>query len=693
MNLFVRPSLVLCLLALTAAAAADEPQPTPTPAPAEYRHYSMGQITVTDQAPSVETVDLEVVTAEEITAQNARTVAEALLMVPGIRVSTGRKSEPNVSIHGFDQSKILVLVDGVPYYETNYGKLDLNQIPTANVARIEVSKGAASVLYGANAMGGVVNIVTKEAAEQPFTSGTVEIGDNRLGVLAVTHGQRHGKLSYWLNYSHQDQDAWQVSGDYRPVDGRILYRNPSSTVPTVLQGEGERTNSDVDRDAVWAKLGWDSGPDAAYWVNLHWLDMSKGLPPASDQVTVFQAAPAFSQLGRMPDYRDSGVDFDLRQRLAERLVLKGKLFYHDHQDHYDSYRDLAYREQIARSTFKDALFGGAAILESPLNDWNTLRLSLNYKQDAHRERDDQYLPFAETASYTGSAGVEDELRLADTVRLVVGVSFDWFDVAEAERNVLSSSGDYLRQDPLATPAEDTWNPVVGLNWSLGPSGQLVASLGRKSRFPLLSQLYSSRNGNPDLVPEQSTNLVVGYERALTDAVSVEATGFWYDVSDLISRSGTDPNNVFQNYAEVDIGGVELGAALTPVAGLLVRADVTWTDATDRSEGRVTDAVLNVPQLAGSVAVRWQLPWFPARLDLDGTYMDDVYTSLPSARYPNDPMLAVDAVFLTNARFGWNLLPQLELWGAVRNLLDEDYESEYAYPGPGRALSLGLSAKL
>ena len=80
-------------------------------------------------------------TAEEIKARNARTVAEALATTPGIRVSTGRKNEPNVSIHGFDQSKILVLIDGVPYYETNYGKLDLNQIPTDNIARIEVTKG------------------------------------------------------------------------------------------------------------------------------------------------------------------------------------------------------------------------------------------------------------------------------------------------------------------------------------------------------------------------------------------------------------------------------------------------------------------------------------------------------------------------------------------------------------------------
>ena len=60
--------------------------------------------------------------------------------------------------------------------------------------------------------------------------------------------------------------------------------SPSSTVPALLQGEGERTNSDVTRDAAWFKLGLDNGPDSAYWVNLHYLNMSKGLPPAIDEV-------------------------------------------------------------------------------------------------------------------------------------------------------------------------------------------------------------------------------------------------------------------------------------------------------------------------------------------------------------------------------------------------------------------------
>ena len=65
----------------------------------------------------------------------------------------------------------------MPYYETNYGKLDLAQIPTDNIARIEITKGVASVLSGANALGGTINIISKTASATPYTQLLAEGGD------------------------------------------------------------------------------------------------------------------------------------------------------------------------------------------------------------------------------------------------------------------------------------------------------------------------------------------------------------------------------------------------------------------------------------------------------------------------------------------------------------------------------------
>ena len=157
----------LGLLSLAGAGWADDKKNK------EFEAYTLGEIVVSGDKVRETTVITEV-TAEDIAATNSKTVAEALAYAPGVKVTTGRKNEPNVSIRGFDQAQTLILIDGVPYYETNFGKLDLNQIPTDNVARIEVIKGDASVLYGANALAGVINIITKQPSEKPFTSATVE---------------------------------------------------------------------------------------------------------------------------------------------------------------------------------------------------------------------------------------------------------------------------------------------------------------------------------------------------------------------------------------------------------------------------------------------------------------------------------------------------------------------------------------
>lgn len=653
----------------------------------------MGEITVSAEAPPAGVTPTITVTAEDIKAQNARTVAEALATATGIRVSAGRKNEPNVAINGFGQSKILVLIDGVPYYETNYGKLDLNQIPTDNIARLEVTKGTASVLYGANAMGGVINIVTKKAGDKPFTGISVEAGENNLGQAVLTHGRKLGAFNYWLSLTHLESDGWNMSGDYDPYVGKISRKSPSSTTYTVLQDSGRRVNSDVEKNDAWFKIGYENGPDSAYWVNLHYLEMAKGNPPATDAVSVFLNRPRFSQFSRIPTYLDRGIDFDLLQRLDERLVLKGKLFYHNHQDDYDSYAGLKFDEKMSRSTFKDFLTGGSVILESPISSQNTVRMSLNYKIDSHRERDDTYLPFARTQSRTGSIGVEDEVRFGDKTRAVFGVSDDRFQVRAAQRNILDKSGNFIRQDPLEKPSANFLNPMAGVTYQVSKESLFYASVARKSRFPLLQNLFSSKNGNIDLKPERSTNFTAGYNTLLAPRLRLEVSGFWYETSDLISRSGVDPTNLYQNFGKIRTRGIELGATFFASPSFRLYGDFTYIDGQDRSDGRVTEAVIDVPKHKAGLGFHWQFPWLPLHIDFNSYYLSQVFTSLPSPKYPTDPTYKIGCYALTNTRIGLDIGTKFELWLAVRNLADVNYEMDYGYPGPGQAVSVGLTAKM
>ena len=495
--------LILCAACAglaSSAARAEDPPPG-------YEAYSLARVTVTAEADEVDETALTVaVTAEEIQARNAKNVAEALAGAPGLRVSTGRKNEPTVYVHGFDQSRVLVLIDGVPYYETNYGKLDLAQIPTDNIARIEITKGVASVLSGANALGGTINIISKTASTAPHTDLQVEGGDWATGRFTATHGRRRGALSYWLNASGETSGGTPVSGSYEPKVGTIVQKNPTKNTQVVLEDGGKRQSSDTESLNAWAKVGWEPSSTSALFVNLHYFDRDKGSPSSTDSVQVFLKRPAFSQFNEIPTYRDLGVDLDGKHLLAPQLTLKAKGFYHEHVDDFVSYKDPDHREQIAVSRYDDTLAGGSILGEWQAAPSNTVRLAAHLKDDTHRERDDAYLPFAESSSITGSVGLEDTMTFSRSLSAVAGLSVDWFDVSSATRNVADgSTGNFVRQDALATPGDSQVNPMAGLVWRAASGTVVNAALARKSRFPTLSQLYSTKSGNTALESEQSLN--------------------------------------------------------------------------------------------------------------------------------------------------------------------------------------------
>jgi outer membrane cobalamin receptor len=233
--------------------------------------------------------------------------------------------------------------------------------------------------------------------------------------------------------------------------------------------------------------------------------------------------------------------------------------------------------------------------------------------------------------------------------------------------------------------------MAGLVWR-GTSGTVLnAAVARKSRFPTLSQLYSSKSGNTALASERSLNTTASVSRPIGADVRVEVGGFFYDVTDMITRNGSNTLNVYQNVGKVRMAGFETVLEVTPLPGLSLRADYTYVDAKDRSDGRVTDDVTNVPAHKAGFLASFTVPGPGTLLDLDAVYVGSMYSSLPSAAYPKDPVKEVDGYFLLGAKVTQEVVKGIRVWVAGRNLLDEDYESEAAFPGQGRTFAFGASA--
>lgn len=660
-----------------------------------YQEYSLGEIVVSGKSATVRDIAIaNEVTPEDFEAVNAESVADALTYVPGVQVTYGRKTFAGVNIHGFDQNRILTLIDGVPYYETKYGGMDLNQIGLEGVARIDVIKGAPSVLYGPNALGGVVNIITKKPTETPYLSATAEYGVDGVDdayKASVSHGMKKGIFNYWLSYSHREWDSWELSDHYQPRIGEIR-RRPGGTEDTIVEDGGERLNSDYKTDNFWAKVGLEPSDNTEVYLNFHYIQTEKGDPPNVDRVNVF---PDFTQFDRITAYDDWGMDLSAEHAFSDRFSLQTKLYYHDHSDEYQSYSDQTYTEPVALSTYNDYIIGGMLLGDYKPVEWDTLRFSFHYKGDSHEQRDLETLPFAESFAYTGSVGLENETRLLDDkLSIVAGISYDWFDVTEAEDDPDNDGNIIEEQTPDTT---DAVNPMIGATYQVVDSVKLFASVAQKTQFPTLSQIYSGDTPNLDLDAESAINYTAGVSWVFRDLFKVEVAPFYHDVSDYITRDvppAENPYSQYKNYEEVELMGMEVNAEITPVDDLLVKVGYMFNDASNKSAGRVTDEVLDVPEYTFNFGIQYILPTIRTRLNWTMLYIGESYGQLPN---PDDPMLEViknDSYQLVNAKITQPFMSdRLEVFFAVDNLFDEDYEPESGYPAPGTSMWLGLTFKM
>jgi len=661
-----------------------------------YESYSLGDVYISDKKPPItkEASITNEITAEDMRATNSRTVAEALANTPGMTVITNGRNEPMVSIHGFfDQQRILILMDGVPYYETNRGYLDLNQFSTDNVAKIEVTKGAASVLYGANAEGGVINIITKKGVDKPFFSVNAEGGDVDYYKASASHGMKKGIFNYWLNYEHSQASGWRMSDDFRPVVGTTNGPKPNQGI---FEDGGTRNQSNYSKDSVWAKFGIEPSAGSEYYLNFHYTTRDKPIP--SNIINVRRPSltrPAFTNFFGFNRYDDWGLDLSGQQKLGDKVTMKGKVFYHNHADAMDSYRDWNYNDIVARSAYYDYMIGGSLITEWRPVSWNKVSLALNYRGDSHKEHDDYYLPFAHYFSWTGSVGIEDEVTISKNFSVVVGGSYDWFKVTDANKNKTDkATGDFISQTPLPTgPTSDSFNPMIGAVYLFPDTTKLFASVARKTRFATLRQLYSDiSTGSYELQPEVAINSTIGVSRSFGDIMWGQLSFFYHDISDMIVQAVSGPYQPYENLGNVEIYGIEAATEFYPMKDLVLKMGYNYNHATDQTDGRATDHVVNVPEHKLDMGVQYTVPYIKTRLDLNAILLGETYTQLPTPTKPTTEVQSVAGYFLLNARVSQKFLNNYEAYIAFNNVFDRNYEDSYGLPARGRNIFGGITAR-
>ncbi len=641
--------------------------------------FTLGEVIVTAEQPVVDlATTVTELSAQDIWARGDLTVAEALELLPGVDVRKGGKSQMFVSIRGFEQDDLKVLIDGIPAHEAYDGTVDLSMISTEAISKITVAKGASSVLYGANTMGGVINIITKKGGKEPVTEATASLGNDGAAKYTLNHGGRLGVLNYWLTYGYSESDGFRLSDDFNPA-------NPIVGLGTDYNEDGgTRDLSDYIKRTLSAKVGYESDEGTGIYFSFDYHNNERGIPSGMSRYWAFTKWDQW-QLNLVGEYV-----------FNDMFSAKARVFYVKHDD---TITDVSWdadhttgRKWFETSSYDDDSRGAELHGFFDLERWGNLRIGLNYLRDNHRQQDFYdaetmsvwrfgdplgFQPEEEYSADTYTLAVEDEIRPTEHLAVVFGMSYDTFEPGKA----------YNKPVPDKT---STVNPQIGLVYDVDQKTSIHASVGKKTRFPQLKELYSEvAGGNPELDPQKTVTYEIGAYHGFNGMFRGNIAVFYNDVSDLIDQvedqaSGED---IYVNLYEANIKGIEAELRMDLSCGVLARLNYTYMSTEDRSnQGREMEGR---PEHRLSLDLRYGFP-FGLTANLQTSYATGAYWEDPDYNWVELPhVFLIDAKITQGLGDIFNL--DSELFVQVDNLTDYDYYQSFG-PEPGRNFMAGLSVK-
>jgi vitamin B12 transporter len=577
-----------------------------------------------------------VVTADEIAARQERTFAEVLKDIPGLNVvqQGGPGAETSVFMRGTNSNHTKVLVDGIDVSDPSNANaaFDFGQLLTQDIERVEVLRGPQSGLYGSDAIGGVINVITRTGAGPMKLSASVEGGTfDSFNQTASVRGS---------------QDAFHYSANIAH-----LHSGSTPVTPLDLLAPGEQRNNDYyDNFTVSGKLGFDVTPDfdlglVARYTNTH-------LHYTGEDFSTFPALPAAQQSA-------SNTDEYYGRASAHLVSLDGGL---------NQTLGVAFtrnRTATLQPQTPESLNTG----ERVKLDWQgAIRVS-----SAH-----SVLLGLEDARDQISAPISASIRIASAyAELQSQLGEHWFSALNAR---------YDDNDRFGSKVTYRIAPT----WVSSASGtKLKASVGSGFKAPTLSELFQSFPpfffANPDLQPESSVGYDLGIEQGLGGGVvRIGATWFYNRIRDLIATDVT--GTTYANIGRASTDGVESFVAYQPAKQLTLRLDYTYTEATDDV---LHQELLRRPKHKGNLNATWQAT---GALLLNASVLT-VSSWVDGNRDFSIPRLDAPGYTTVNLAASFDLSRQWAVFGRIDNLLDRHYENPVGFLQPRIGVFAGIRTKL
>jgi len=609
-----------------------------------------------------------ILSAKEIAKSNASTLDQTLESVPGVTINRSAGTATNsMSIRGSSEmlgggvgNRVLLLIDGRPAITADTGGANWSLLPMDVVQRVEVVKGALSPLYGSNAMGGVVNFITKSPTN---------VGKTKLN---IGWGYFEGQPE-WMRYTEQTNDFSDIGithfNNYHDI-GYLFHLSGKKS-------DGYRQNTDFSFYNAYGKIQYVTPKDLKLGLSLGRASMERGYPHTwlinNESPYVHPLKVAHEKTNDRQKKNIWNADLFLISPLNSKSKLSAHLYYFGNYSKSLFNSDNLKGDNRPYDFFTDSdsrKAGGLVQMDIFRFRKNYFILGLDAQIDAVDSRPADIM-FGKHQANTLAGFAQDKITVGDNLAITLGARCDY------RRLVKGKSDGQI-------------SPKFGLSYQVDDDTTLRFSLGQAFRAPSLAEIYLKKEvhsginfrQNPSLKAERLRFYAeVGLRREFSNFLKTDTSLFIYDVSDMIfwQRLSEDEFQV-TNLNRSVTKGVETSAKFS-WSLFSATANYTYLDAQDRTEGRTDDKLPYKPKHTAYAALDYQYARFKV-----GTSLRYVSKVEEAIFYPND---APEAFYVVKAKLSYNVLNHVTLSVAVNNLLNRQYEEMARYRMPGRSIAFRM----
>ena len=593
---------------------------------------------------------------EQIQKQNPNTAAELLRTLPGFAINDygfGADIHTGTFLRGFSINQSTFQINGRSFgsnINTYHGGTDLNAIPVDAIERVELTGGTSATLYGSEAFGGVVNLITKKEPQPLKATAGLELGSYGYQRYRFGYGGTTGATNFRLGY-----ERFSTDNNYSVPVG-AANRNPA---------DGKLFNGDSRIDNFYGTV--ETPLDSRNSLS---IDAYKS---ASRRGLLYFGFPL--QRDRLDhDLFNIGATLTSKLGSGDESILKSTIAFN--QDYFNTYGPSG-------SAFRSGALDSKALSGRLEHQWqlaanNKLTWGFDLKTDSIRG--DVLSTVAALTPFNGNVNRDRSLfalfalntwKLDENLQLELGL----------RQNFTSDFGSYL-------------NPTIGTRWNITPDLAFRNSLAVLQRNPGLDQLYvfdtvHNWRANPNLTPEKGVAWTAGLDLNVTESLLAQVTYFGSSLSD---RLGVIAGQ-WQNVGQVNTNGIEAALKLKITPEFSSFLNYTYTDAKIASSKTASEFGLQlatVPYSVGKLGVSYDSNGWQANLFFNyysgsrrSTFA--LGTTGQTATDFSPSYLSLD--FNAKAPLSKNL----DLTLSLENLTDNSYEKTNRIYQPGLTYRVGVQA--